>query len=153
MTVGVSAKESWQTFVTALNMRGGTGKLTLAKGLGLLQEHHISFIEAVARVRHRYAHNVKNMHRSLLEILSEEQPNQGRIVEHLTGMKTTLPLPAGLDINVVKWLTYSRLADFLATALHTLKPPPPPTGGLLGGLFGGTGLPGGSGHRPLPTNG
>jgi hypothetical protein len=49
-------------------MSGRTGKLKLAEGLDLLAEHQIDFIEAVTRVRNRYAHNVKNMHRSLAEI-------------------------------------------------------------------------------------
>jgi hypothetical protein len=117
MSVGQSAKENFRTFVTALNMSGSGGKLKLAEGLGLLTKREIDFIHAVARVRNRYAHNVKNMHRSLTEMLAEEQPHHGRIVEHLTGMNATLPLPLGLDNYFLKDFMYYRLADYLGAAL------------------------------------
>jgi hypothetical protein len=134
MPVEQSAKHNFRTFVMRLNVSGRTGELRLAEGLGLLQQHQIRFVEAVAQVRNRYAHNVTNMHKSLTEILAEEQPHQKRIVEHLTGLKETLPLPVGLDNNILRFM-YHRLADYLADALHTLRPPPPPEGGVLSGLF------------------
>ena len=66
--------ESFHSFVTALRMgRGSNSKIKLAEGLGLLKPHQIHFIQAVVDVRNRYAHNVKNLHRSLTEILTEEQ--------------------------------------------------------------------------------
>lgn len=127
-----SEVENFRTFVTALNMVGRTGKLKLAEGMGLLTEKRIAFIRAVAQVRNRYAHNVRNMHRSLSDILMEEQRNNAHIMEHLTGL--TLPLHPDL----LKRFIYYRLADYLSEALRTLRPPPPPPsheGGLLG-LFG-----------------
>jgi len=131
-----SESENFRTFVTALNMEGRTGKLKLAEGMGLLTEARIDFIRGVARVRNRYAHNVKNMHRSLTDILTEEQRNSGRIVEHLTGIK--FPLSQSLDPklrnDLLKRFMYYRLADYLSNALHTLRPPPIPEGGLLGML-------------------
>jgi hypothetical protein len=57
MSIGQSVNENFRTFVTALNISGRTGKLRLAEGLGLLQDYNIEFIEAVTRVRNRYAHN------------------------------------------------------------------------------------------------
>jgi hypothetical protein len=60
------------------------------------------------------------------------------IVEHLIGMKTTLPLPSGLDEDILKWFMYHRLADYLAAVLRTLRPPPPPDLpglGILSGVF------------------
>jgi hypothetical protein len=135
MSLGQSVNENFRTFVTRLNISGRTGKLRLAEGLGLLSNYHIEFIEAVTSVRNRYAHNVKNMHKSLTEILTELQPNHGQIVAHLTGIKKTLPLPSDVDNNFLKLLMYHRLADYLADALHTLRPPPLPEGGILGGLF------------------
>ena len=136
MSIGQSVNENFRTFVTALNISGRTGKLRLAEGLGLLQDYNIEFIEAVTRVRNRYAHNVKNMHKSLTEILTDEQPHQGRIVAHLTGIQKTLPLPPDFDNNILKWFMYHRLADYLAAALQTLRPPPLPAGrGILSGLF------------------
>jgi hypothetical protein len=126
-----SESEYFRTFVTALNMEGR--KLKLAKGMGLLTEKRIAFVRAVARVRNRYAHNVKNMHRSLDDIVTEEQRNSARIVEHLTGIK--LPLHPEVRNDLLKWFMYFRLADYLSEALHTLRPLPlPPEGGLLGML-------------------
>jgi hypothetical protein len=128
-----SESENFRTFVTALNMEGRTGKLKLAEGMGLLTEDRIAFIRGVARVRNRYAHNVKNMHRLLTDILAEEQRNSGRIVEHLTGIKFPWVLaPSSNDF--LKRFMYFRLADYLSEALHTLRPPPLPDSGLLGML-------------------
>jgi hypothetical protein len=127
--------ENFRTFEIALNVSGNTGKLKLAEGLGLLTDWQILFIQALARVRNRYAHNVGNMHRSLAEILTEEQQNNRRIVAQLTGLQVVLPI--GFDnVNLaLKSLMYHRLADFLASALNTLRPPPPEPGGLLGALL------------------
>jgi hypothetical protein len=131
------ARENFRTFVTGLNIDGRTSKLELAKGLGLLAQDRIAFIRAVAQVRHRYAHNLRNMHRSLEDIVTEEQRTNGRIVEHLTGIKL-LPSQSFRhpeDRNLlIKVLMYFRLADYLSDALHTLRPPPLPesTRSLLG---------------------
>jgi cytochrome c553 len=137
-----SDSENFRTFVTALNIGGRTGKLKLAEGMGLLTEEQIAFIRGVAQVRNRYAHNVKNMHRSLVDILIEEQLKNGRIVEHVTGIKLPLGAPGTIrsERNIVlKFFMYRRLVDYLADALHTLRPPPLPEGGILSGLFGGSG--------------
>jgi hypothetical protein len=104
-------------------MEGAAGKLRLAEGMDLLTKDRIAFIRAVARVRNRYAHNVKNMHRSLTDIVTEEQRSNKQIVEQLTG--TNLALSP--DHNYfLKWLMYYRLAGYLSDALQTLRPPPPP---------------------------
>ena len=137
-----SEVESYRTFVTALNVDGGrTGKLKLAEGLGLLTKTRVAFIRGVAQVRNRYAHNVKNMHRSLCDMLLEVERNNASIVEHLTGIQAPAPDFIGSqddrDISdLLKRFMYFRLADYLSEALHTLQPPPPPPneGGLLGML-------------------
>jgi len=139
--LGLERNEYFRTFVTALNVRGNTGKLELAGGLGLLAKSQIRFIKALAQIRHRYAHNVKNMHRSLTEILMEEQKNNQRILGHLTGLRNfTLPLDLDVSLDydtnrLAKSFMYYRLTDFLATVLDTLRPPPPRPGGLLGALL------------------
>jgi hypothetical protein len=129
-----SESENFRTFVTALNMEERAGKLKLAEATGLLTEERIAFIRGVAQVRNRYAHNVKNMHRSLADILTEEQRNSGRIVEHLTGIKFPLSpsFPSELRNDLLKRFMYYRLANYLSEALHTLRPPPPPEGGIFG---------------------
>jgi hypothetical protein len=124
---------SLQSFVATLNISGRSGKVALAKGLGLLTDDKIRFIEGVARVRNRYAHNVKNMHRTLPEILKEEQEGNAKIVQNVTGLQATLPAPV-LE-PYLKLFMYHRLSDYLSDALDTLKPPPLPEGGLLRGFF------------------
>jgi hypothetical protein len=127
--------DSFRNFVTGLAMSGNTGKLKLAEGLGLLQNDDVLFIRALATVRNRYAHNVKNIHSSLAEMLTEEQRSNQKIAAHLTGLQHTLPLGSVShgDTNLIlKLLMYHRLADYLARALSTLRPPPPPGEGVLG---------------------
>jgi len=123
--------ENFRTFVTALNMEGRAGKLKLAEGMGLLTEGRIAFIRGVAQVRNRYAHNVKNMHRSLTDILTEEQRNNGRIVEHLIGIKFELS-PSQSRNDLLKLLMYYRLADYLTyrRPLTRCDPRHPPRAGL-----------------------
>jgi hypothetical protein len=121
--------EGFQTFVAGLSIGGRVGKVTLARSLGLLSDDQARFIDGVARVRNRYAHNVRNMHRSLVEILTEEQQHNGKIVEDVTGVVERLPFPTLHAF--VKAFMYHRLADYLSDALHTLKPPPLPSGGLV----------------------
>jgi hypothetical protein len=133
----VEQMESYSEFVARLNISGRTGKLALAKGLGLLDQHQVRFVESVARIRNRYAHNVRNMHRSLIEILTEEQHGNAKVVEDVTGLSVKLPTILAPHL---KMFMYHRLSDYLADALKTLKPPPLPTGGLLAGLFGATDL-------------
>jgi hypothetical protein len=77
---------NFRAFVTALTISGRTGKLKLAEGLGLVTQDRLRFIKAVAQVRNRYAHNVRNMHRSLTEMLTEEQESNARIVETADGV-------------------------------------------------------------------
>jgi hypothetical protein len=75
------------------------------------------------------------MHRSLAEMLTEEQRGNQKIAAHLNGLQHTLPI-ASLshdDTNsILKNFMYHRLADYLARALSTLRPPPLPEDGVLG---------------------
>jgi hypothetical protein len=112
----------YEDFVVSLNISGRSGKLKLALALGLLTNDRVLFIGAVARV--------KNMHRSLGEILTEEQQSNKQIVKQLTGVDLTLS-----DEAIFKSFMYFQLAHYLAEALQTLRPPPLPTGGPLGALF------------------
>jgi hypothetical protein len=115
----------YEDFVVSLNISGRGGKLKLAQALGLLTNDRVLFIGAVARVGNRYAHNVKNMHRSLGEILTEEQQSNKQIVKQLTGVDLT----RSSDDAIFLCTSSSRN---LAEARQTLRPPPLPTGGLLG---------------------
>jgi hypothetical protein len=137
MPLSPAQNESFRTFVAALNMSGRTSKVAFAEALGLLTKSQIGFIKALALVRNRYAHNVKYMHRSLAEILAEEQKSNQRIMTQLTGIGGDLYESLSSDDggSVLRSLMYYRLTEFLAGALDTLHPPPPPSGGLFGGLL------------------
>jgi hypothetical protein len=58
-----------------------------------------------------------------------------RIVAQLTGLQAELPIDFDHVNLVLKFLMYHRLVDFLASALNTIRPPPPEPGGLLGALL------------------
>jgi hypothetical protein len=102
----------FDAFVAGLNIGCRVGKVALAKSLGLLRQDQIRFIEGMARVRNRYAHNVRNMHRSFVDILTEEQENNAKIVGHITGLMDT-KLPAPKIAPYLEMFMYHRLADFL----------------------------------------
>lgn len=142
--------DSFRSFVTGLNIGGRVGKVALAKSMGLLKNDQIKFIERVARVRNRYAHNVRNMHRSFVDVLNEEQISNVKIVEQVTGLQIKLPYPALAPL--LKLFMYHRLADYLADALQTLKPPPFPAG-LLSRFLESGGDGGDKGdEQPTPGN-
>jgi hypothetical protein len=130
LAISESPDRGFQAFVSGLNIGGRVGKVALAKSLGLLRDDQVQFVEAVARVRNRYAHNVKNMHRSFADILLEEQRGNGNIVQQITGLQIKLPNPSLAP--TLKLFMYHRLADYLSNALDTLKPPPLPMGSLFG---------------------
>jgi hypothetical protein len=132
LAAGEEDYQGYQTFVTGLGVGGRVGKVKLAKALGLLTQDQVHFIQGVTTIRNRYAHNVRNMHRSLVDILSEEQRRNAKIVEHVTGFPSALPLsPKWIEAHL-KLFMYFRLADYLSNALKTLKPPPLPKDGIKG---------------------
>jgi hypothetical protein len=131
---------SYARFVTTLPMAGRSGKLQLAETMGVLSETERAFIGALSQVRNRYAHNIKNLHRALYELLSEEREHNGKIVDQLCGLDLTgITIVLNEEQNTsIKQMMYHTLADFLANSLNTIRPPPLPstaTGGLFGGLF------------------
>lgn len=130
LAIPASPDEGFQSFVSALNIGGRIGKVALAKSLGLLRDDQVRFVEGVARVRNRYAHNVRNLHRSFADILLEEQKGNAKIVGQVTGVQIKLPNPTLAP--TLKLFMYHRLADYLSNALDTLKPPPLPMGSLFG---------------------
>jgi hypothetical protein len=130
-SLGPDANENFRTFVVKLPMgrKNGQGKLSLATGLGLLTQQQADFIEGVASVRNRYAHNVQNMERSFKDILTEEHQHDKKIIERVTGLQEVTTEQLKLENGFLKMLMYHGLANYLADVLHTLHPPRRP--GLL----------------------
>ena len=46
-----------------------TGKLGLCEALGLIEKHHVAVIRSLGAIRNRMAHSVKNVDRSVAEVL------------------------------------------------------------------------------------
>jgi hypothetical protein len=130
MSLGPGANEHFRTFVVDLPLKGRTGKLGLAKGLGLLTPQQADFVEGVASVRNRYAHNAQNMQRSFKDMLTEGHQHDEKIIERVTGLqKVTTEQLKYLENADLRMLMYRGLANYLADALNTLHPPKVP--GLL----------------------
>jgi hypothetical protein len=119
-----SSDDSLKAFVTALPNTGRTGKLTLLKRLGHLSIEYCNFIEALTRIRNRYAHNAKNMHRTLTDICKEESKNDAKLLSNLTILvKPNYDVPPEL----IRLLMYFKLGSFLGEALLHLPSPVPLT--------------------------
>jgi hypothetical protein len=103
---------------------GRVDKVALAKGLGLLSQDQLHFIEGMARVRNRCAHNVRYGYPN------GREENNAKIVEHVTALMDT-KLPALKSRLTTKCSCIINWQIFLSNALKTLGPPLA-TGGLFG---------------------
>lgn len=63
-------REELETFVERLNLRGGAGKLSLVKALGLLTDNHRKYLEQLAELRNKVAHKIQYVAFTLNEHLS-----------------------------------------------------------------------------------
>lgn len=59
-----------ETFVSALSYQGGTSVIKLLKMIGT-PKHHIDFVEAIRTVRNAFAHDIRSVSRSLMDVVSE----------------------------------------------------------------------------------
>ncbi|WP_279483960.1 hypothetical protein [Aureimonas sp. SK2] len=109
-------------------------KAALLRDIGLLAKDEYQFLDAVAFVRNRYGHNVRNLSRPIIDVVADDPKKSKQILIALSGVKG-----AGFDDKelqnerILRFLILSELSRFLSSALHTLKPPPSTA---MGGLFG-----------------
>lgn len=119
-------------FITErLQLDGRAGKLEYGRRLNVLTAKDIKYIQAVARIRNRYAHNIRNAGRSLIELTDEEHANNKNIFSDLTyGMVSSKSdLANGLLKIFVTWA----FSTFLHSAERRMIV-------AKGGLFGLLGL-------------
>ncbi|NEJ31244.1 hypothetical protein GR205_25045 [Rhizobium leguminosarum] len=117
--------------VDRLLLSGRAGKLELAKRLDMLGDDDIAFAETIAAIRNRYAHNIKNASRNLIDLILEAEKNNAQLSKKLFyGMRIKLQnLPNGFAKVLLAW-SFSRFLESAERRLHV------PTGGFLNGLLG-----------------
>jgi hypothetical protein len=73
-------------FVDSLPMNGRTSLLKLLEAAGCPSEEH-GFIEAMRRMRNAYAHNIKYLDVSLIELI-KQRPDKSHIIKNLSAIET-----------------------------------------------------------------
>jgi hypothetical protein len=81
----VIGNEALGDFVDSLPMNGRTSLLKLLEAAGCPPEDH-GFIEATRRVRNAYAHNIKLVDASLIEII-KQGPDKSHVLKNICGIK------------------------------------------------------------------
>ena len=71
-------------FVETLPLDGRSSKIEFAKKLDVLGEDDVQFIKALAVLRNRYAHHVRNATRNAAEIIREGMVGNGKLLSQLT---------------------------------------------------------------------
>jgi hypothetical protein len=110
-------------------------KRMLALKFELISPGRGNFIKSVSAVRNHYAHNIKNLALSIVEIAAKAKPSdEGRsIINDLCGFELDQSyLPR--DPARIKGMLYYNFARFLSEALEGINPPP--TQPALSGHFG-----------------
>jgi hypothetical protein len=107
------------------NTRDRTRKVKLAKNMGLLTDRQSEFVLAIYQARDFYAHNVKNLHLSIFEIIAKAKTKQPNMIFHLAALEVSPENEAYLrSTGNLKTFIYWNFAGFLSDALHVLQPPP-----------------------------
>lgn len=75
-------KPELETFIQNLNINGRSGKVMLAKDLGILEKNEAKFIEKFSSIRNRFAHGI-NRFRTTFEEYFEEIENSKEFKEAL----------------------------------------------------------------------
>lgn len=132
--------------VAAMPLEGRSGKLGLCAALGCLNPRQRRYISALARVRNRFAHNIRNMSLTLRDIAQKMYPVEGERKKLLLDLMGWQGDTEHIDIIFAltgKEFIYTNMANLLADALHIMKPPPftgmfglPGSGGAIGDLGG-----------------
>lgn len=120
--------------VSALGLHGKSGKLRLASNMRLISKEDKRWIEDIALLRNRYAHNIRNFGPKIPE-LCDKMGDDGR------GVKARF-FPNGVQSDklvysiTLQTRIYYRLAFFIDASMHLMRPPPMPPGGVFGLLSG-----------------
>ncbi len=107
---------------------------TIVTEFGAINAKISDFIYALFQVRNRYAHHIANAHLTVNEICEKIAAEPGGERQLLSKLSEPL-VDAATNPSVLRLVMFYSVARFLADALHLAKPPPVPTGGILGPYF------------------
>ncbi|MDR7146177.1 hypothetical protein [Rhizobium sp. BE258] len=110
-----------------LPLSGRASKIELAQRLEMINDDDIDFLETIAVIRNRYAHNIRNASRPLVDLLKEASSHNAKISRKLLyGMDVTFSeLPNGFCKVLIGW-GFSVFLEHAEERLHV------PSGGLFG---------------------
>ncbi|RWY82395.1 hypothetical protein EHI44_24200 [Rhizobium leguminosarum] len=114
-----------------LQLSGRAGKLELAYRLGMLDNEDVAFAGAVSAIRNRYAHNITNASRRLIDLVREAKKNDANLARKLFyGDNMDFEgMPNGFAKVMLAW-SFSRFLESAELRLQV------PKGDFLGGLLG-----------------
>ena len=119
-------------------------KAKLAKDIGIITPDRYNFISAIYQLRDRYAHNIKNIHLDIFEIIKKVEIDDNDIAFRLSGIEKKEKFAEILAAQHLRDFVYWRFAGFLSETLRVLKLPP------FRGLFGQFADKGKEGEEPQP---
>jgi hypothetical protein len=93
-------------------------------------------LQALFQVRNRYAHHIANAHLSVREIcekIAAEPNGDKQMLNKLIGLDGQPP--DSVVVSFLRGVMFYNVAWFLQAAVHIVKPPPLPSGGILSPYF------------------
>lgn len=112
-----------------LPLNGRASKLEFADCFGILSDQHKDFISAIAGIRNRYAHNIRNLPRSLLEVFKELEPRDRKLFRKLVGFDAKHDTIAS---DALKLLTLNQFSQFMLFVNKEIEVKPAGLFALLG---------------------
>lgn len=126
-------------FTTRLPLNGRSSKIEFAEALGVLKSSDKKFIDALSQIRNRYAHNIRNATRTLLEMVSDAEKNNSTITTQLFRVPLTT---SNWQNGGMKLFLMSSFSTFLQNAEAEHEPLRIPMTGVLAGLL----------NHPVPSD-
>jgi hypothetical protein len=128
-----------EALMKAINDLGIDRLRTILFEFGAIDRKDSSFIQAVFSIRNRYAHHIANAVLSVREVcekIAAEPGGDSQLMRKLLCWTSENDPPADFVDHVRAFMFYNALF-LLRSALHIVKPPPSPPGGILGAPLGG----------------
>ena len=130
-----------------LALEGRSGKIELVNRHDLLSSESIQTIRQFDKIRNRYIHDVKDIVKTLQEIVVElDSANSGEFTRHM--MRFLIKRKAGSEAAQRRlheetrfWLVINFLF-VMSNAYGYTRPPPIPKGSILSAIFGSEALKG-----------
>lgn len=98
-------------------------KVRLANEMGILSDARLRFILSVYELRDHYAHNVKNFHLSIFDIIKKIETDNKKFIFDLSGLDKKQKYGEIVIAMLLRTFVYQRFAGFLSDALDVIQPP------------------------------